>query len=84
MLHLHKNWWGQIKSFEQHLLIGFDHVHLFDNSQNVFNWNIYIFPKIVKIFIEAPTTIMKLTIIYFEFLEKFNLGSKIGIGLTQI
>ena len=63
MLHLYKNWWGQIKRFEQHLLIGFEYVHFFDNFQNVFNWNIYLFPKIVKIFIEALTIILNLPMI---------------------
>ena len=57
---------------------------IFDKWQNVFIWSIYIFPRIMKLIMEAPYRLRKLLIILFGNFEIFNLVSNLRIGLTQI
>ena len=56
---------------------------IFDKLQNVFIWSNYIFPKTMKLIMEAPHILRKLPIILFGKFEMFNLVSNLRIGLTQ-
>ena len=54
---------------------------IFDKLQNVFIWSIYIFQKIMKLFMEAPHTLRKLPIILVYIFGEVLLGSKNIIGV---
>ena len=56
---------------------------IFDKLQNVFIWSIYIFPKIMKLFMEAPHTLRKLPIILFGIFGMVWHGFNNRVCLTQ-
>ena len=61
------------------MFTGFKKKAIFDKYEKVFIWSIYIFPKIIKVFMEALTITLKLPMILVWILEsliwfkKYNL-----------
>ena len=54
---------------------------IFINCRDAFIWSVYIFPKIMKLFVEAPYTLRKLPIILVYIFGEVLLGSKNIIGV---